>query len=63
MTKVAHANLHRPNMPTDRREFSETKPASLRRKMDGWNTFSFPIGAWDGLFSGAKKLLVSGRVL
>ena len=25
-------------------------------KMDGWNTRTFPFGAWDGLFSGAKWL-------
>ena len=31
--------------------------------MDGWNNFSFPIGVpWDGLFSGANLLFVSGRV-
>ena len=32
-------------------------------KMDGWNTFSFPFGARDGLFSrGYVWLLVSGSV-
>ena len=31
-------------------------------KMDGWNTFSFPFGAFNGLFSGANLLLVLGRV-
>ncbi len=28
--------------------------------VDGWNTFSFPFGALNGLFSGANLLLVSG---
>ncbi len=28
-------------------------------KMDGWNTI---VSFWDGLFSGAGKLLVSGSV-
>ncbi len=32
-------------------------------KMNGWNTFSFPFGALNGLFSGANLLLVLGRVI
>ena len=42
-------------------ELPSLKLTVRTRKMDGWNTRTFPFGA-KGLFSGAKMLLVSGWI-
>ena len=39
------------------------KTNSLHLKMDGWNTFSFPIEGKRPIFRGYAWLLVSGSVL